>query len=608
MYFCFSEKRMAYFRIMILRMHSTRLTISTFYFFLALTGTSIPAFTQIIPDTSSKEQEAPVREFPEDTLNRRTPRGTVNGFIKAVAEQNFTRAGRYLNLDPSMSGEKDTEELVQVLQRLLDRGGQIMPYSWISTDPAGRTDDELPPELDRVGTVTIEGESVDLYVEETTGPEGGPIWLFSAETMERIAAADIEQDLVVEQILPDYFQETTWSGIPVGHWLLMVLLILPAYFAAWIIIRGIKYIIRLFWAKARTEPTAGIIYAFALPIRIYLAVWLFIILTQQLGISILLRQRLSGVTIIIGLVAVLILLWRLTDYMSIFGKRQMSMRGKASMVSVILFLRRVIKIAIVVFGIIAILGAIGVDVTTGLAALGIGGIALALGAQKTVENFVGSVTLVADQPVRVGDFCKVGDTVGTVESIGMRSTRIRTNDRTIVTIPNGEFSSTRIENYAHRDRFLIHKVIGVRYETTPDQIRYLLVELRSILYSHPLVDPNPARIRFLGFGDSSLDLEIFAFINANGFDQYLEVKEDLYLRMMDVIAASGTDFAFPSQTLYFAKDGGVSEEKTREAEERVRQWRANEELQIPKFDAERIQEIKNAIDYPPTGSSENKKK
>src|SRR5690606_23005857 len=135
---------------------------------------------------------------------------------------------------------------------------------------------------------------------------------------------------------------------------------------------------------------------------------------------------------------------------------------------------RAAKIAIVALGIIWILGAIGVDITTGLAALGIGGLALALGAQKTIENFVGSVTLITDQPIRVGDFCSVAGTTGTIEKIGMRSTRIRTLDRTVVTIPNGEFSSSKIENYAHRDRFWFHPVIGLRYETTPDQIRYLL--------------------------------------------------------------------------------------------------------------------------------------
>lgn len=185
---------------------------------------------------------------------------------------------------------------------------------------------------------------------------------------------------------------------------------------------------------------------------------------------------------------------------------------------------------------------------------------------------MGSVTLVADQPVRVGDFCKVGDTVGTVEQIGMRSTRIRTNDRTIVTIPNGEFSSLKIENYAHRDRFWFHPILTLRYETTPDQIRFLLVQLRSVLISHPKVDPDPARVRFIELGAHSLNIEIFAYIHASDYSGFLEIKEDLFLRMMDVVEASGTGFAFPSQTLYVARDKGISGEKALEAEEKVRKW------------------------------------
>lgn len=214
------------------------------------------------------------------------------------------------------------------------------------------------------------------------------------------------------------------------------------------------------------------------------------------------------------------------------------------------------------------------------------------GCTKTVENFVGSVTLIADQPVRVGDFCKVGDTVGTVEQIGMRSTRIRTLNRTVVTIPNGQFSSETIENYAHRDRFWFQTVLDLRYETTPDQIRFLLVELRSVLYAHPKVHPEPARVRFTGLGAASLNLEVFCYITAVNFDEFLEVREDLLLRIMDVVAESGTDFAFPSQTLYFAKDKGLSKEKSQQAEEKVRKWKEAHDMPIPSFENERIEKLK----------------
>jgi MscS family membrane protein len=192
-----------------------------------------------------------------------------------------------------------------------------------------------------------------------------------------------------------------------------------------------------------------------------------------------------------------------------------------------------------------------------------------------------------------------------VEQIGMLSTRIRTLARTIVTVPNRELSSLQIENYALRDRFWFHPTFGLRFETTPDQLRYLLVELRAVLYAHPKVDPDPARIRFTEIGADSLKLEVFAYVKAIDFDQFLEVQEDLYLRMMDVIEASGTGFAFPSQTLYVARDQGLSEDKTAAAEAQVRKWRENKEVQIPNFTAERIQQLRNTIPYPADGKAQS---
>ncbi|MBF6607719.1 MAG: mechanosensitive ion channel family protein, partial [Flavobacterium sp.] len=308
------------------------------------------------------------------------------------------------------------------------------------------------------------------------------------------------------------------------------------------------------------------------------------------------------ITVIIGLIAFLLLLWRLADFISGFTQKRMNKKGRATAVSVILFLRRAAKVAIVVFGTIVVLDTLGFDVTTGLAALGIGGIALALGAQKTVENFVGSVTLIADQPIRVGDFCTVSGVTGTVEQIGMRSTRIRTLGRTVVSIPNGEFSSSKIENYAHRDRFLLKHIFDLRYETTPDQIRYLLVELRTILYAHPMVNPDPARVRFISLASSSLQLEIYAYIDAPNFDVFLEVQEDLLLRMMDTVAASGTNFAFPSRTIYMARDKGLSEEKSAESHAKVSSWRESNDISIPNFEKGRIEELKGSITYPADGS------
>jgi MscS family membrane protein len=572
---------------------------------ILLLANSGNAQTNLLEKDSSKIQQDSTKIWPPDSLGRRSPRGTVEGFIRAVASRNYNSAALYLKLDSSLRKGQDSIKLAQALQTLLDKDGSIYPYSWISDDPAGLQDDNLGPNQDRIGVASVKGESFDLILESTQGSDGGPIWLFSSQTIQRVPldTATVKETTFVEKVSPQVLEESEWGGVPVAHWLTMLAIIVVAYLLATLITRFLVFIIPVVWIKARQESTAGIIHSFVLPIRLYLAVWIFVAGSRQAGISIIVRQRLNDVTVIVGLVAFLLLLWQLLDFLTRLVERRMLHHGNQSGVSAILFLRRAAKVALVVLGAIAILRTFGFDVTTWLTALGIGGIALALGTQKTVENFVGSVTIVADHPIRVGDFCKVGDVLGTVEQIGMRTTRIRTLGRTIISIPNGELSSAKIENFAPRDRFLFAPVLGLRYETTPDQIRYLLVELRKILYAHPKVNPDPARIRFIGFGENALNLEIFSYINTTSNDEFLEVQEDLLLRMMDVINASGSGLAFPSQTLYLAKDQGVSKERSAEAEEQVKKWREAGELQIPSFTSDAIRDLSGTIHYPAKGSS-----
>jgi MscS family membrane protein len=209
---------------------------------------------------------------------------------------------------------------------------------------------------------------------------------------------------------------------------------------------------------------------------------------------------------------------------------------------------------IVAIAIVALFHGLGFDVTAALAGLGVGGLAVALAAQKTLENLFGGLTLFADRPVAVGDFCRFGDRTGVVEEIGVRSTRIRTLDRTVVTVPNAEFSSLQIENFNLRDRIWYHPTLGLRYETTPAQLRRVMGDVTRLLREHAKVDPASARVRFVGFGQYSLDLEVFAYVATASFDEFLEIAEELNLRILDAVAASGTGFAFPTQRLYVEPD------------------------------------------------------
>ena len=246
----------------------------------------------------------------------------------------------------------------------------------------------------------------------------------------------------------------------------------------------------------------------------------------------------------------------------------------------------------------------GIPVYGIVAGLGVGGLAIALAAQPTVENLIGGLSLFADKPIRIGDLCQYGTEIGIVEAIGIRSTRIRGFDRKLTTIPNGMLSKMSIINYDQRDRILIQSVISVRYETTPEQLRYLLVKIREMLLGHPRIHHDPARARFFGFGDSSLDIEVFAYVKTRDRQEFFGIREDIFLRIMDIVQESGTGFAFPSQTLYVGRDNGLDAGRTEAAEAQVRQWRDEDSLAFPNFSPDQMRKIRGSVVYPAPGTTE----
>ncbi len=270
---------------------------------------------------------------------------------------------------------------------------------------------------------------------------------------------------------------------------------------------------------------------------------------------------------------------------------------------------RVLGLVIAALIILTGLTEIGVPVVPIAAGLGVGGLAVALAAQPTLENLIASLTLYFDRPLKVGDFCRYGEDpstgwlrIGTIEEIGLRSTRLRGIDRTVTTIPNADFAKLQLVNLTLRDRMLLRTTIALRYETTPEQLRFVLAKLREMLLAHPKITTEPARVRFVGFGDYSLNVEIFAYADTPDWNQFLGIQEDVHLRIMDIVKEAGTGFAFPSQTNYFARDGGLSNEKTEAAEAEVQAWRSGGTLPFPEFAQEHRERVLDTLAYPPEGA------
>ncbi|MEM9300958.1 MAG: mechanosensitive ion channel domain-containing protein [Pseudomonadota bacterium] len=243
---------------------------------------------------------------------------------------------------------------------------------------------------------------------------------------------------------------------------------------------------------------------------------------------------LAGVTYLVTrALAESVLVWRRTRALSVDGSR--------------------LRVGSQIFGFLAaawvlVAGAreLGADVVPLLAGLGIGGLAVALAAQKSIANYLGSLTLLANKPIREGDLVGFGDRIGTVEAIGLHATRIRTLERTQVTVPNASFSELQLENYSARDHRLLKTTLPLRFDTTVMQMRAMLDAVHGHLADHPKVLEDGLRVRFVGYSEHSKDIELFAYIDTTGTPEFLEIQKSLLLSIEEAINALGTTLAIPA--------------------------------------------------------------
>ncbi|MDB5491808.1 MAG: mechanosensitive ion channel protein MscS [Micavibrio sp.] len=508
---------------------------------------TVTAEAQLLPKNTTQEKTE--KDKPSDPLGRDTPRGTVAGFLSAVSDNDFEKAAQYLDTRSISRRSRKTADLAKDFGTLLDKGGRINPPAMLNGDTSGKQNDDLPDDTDKIGTIHSGNKDVDVLLQRIADETNQQIWVFSTQTVSQIAVLQKNiEDPLINSFLPSTLIEDKWYGAPIGHWLAVIIIFILSYGITWIVMRGIIRAMHHLFLKNKTGK--NVVDAFIAPISLYLAVWVFGLSCSYAGITILLRQYFGQLNVIIAWVALALLLWRLIDVFASMIQKRLSRNGRfKSFSSIIFFTRRITKFFFVVLTLILILDNLGVDVTAGLAALGIGGIALALGAQKTLENFIGSVAIILDHPIHIGDYCKIGDnTVGTIEDIGMRSTRVRTNDRTVITIPNGTLSTQQIENYARRDRILMTNKLRIRYDARPAQVKDLVNRINEIFAATPQIIQDPLAARFTGFIPEAMIIEIFVYVATADFNEFLRVQQDVMLQIMDAVEASGCSFALPIQT------------------------------------------------------------
>jgi MscS family membrane protein len=535
-----------------------------------------------------------------DPLGRNTPSNTVLGFLKAAQDGNLSIAAQYLQMSPAhrqAEGEQTAAKLKFVLDHVFS--GNLSRYN----QAEGTPQEGVPPGHQKLGTMSSGDVEVDLDVVRVSDPSAGKIWLISTDTLAKLPElyeqAEARQ---VESKLPAVLVKHQFAGMPLWQWAALILALPIAAGLGWIVLVLLQFPVR-WWARRRGHMDIANWRSVSGPVWLLTGTLIHRAIGASLRMPLLPRHYYFQVTSVALILSTTWLVWQATQW----SLRRVRMRalshGLAGTGSLMLLGERIVKFIIFVLGVLAVFSSLGFNMSTALAGLGIGGLAIGFGAQKTIENLFGGVSVLGDEVFRVGDVCRFGDRTGVVEDIGLRSTRIRTDERTLVAIPNGTVATINLENLSSRDKILFKTTLGLRLDSKADHVRFILSEIRKLLYSHPKVETTTVRVRLIDAAGTALTIEVMVYVLTRDFNEFAAVREDLLLRMLDIMEESGGALAAPAQTLYLNRDTGPEKEKAESAAQKIAALRDGKQLPFPDYHANEISSFKGSIEYPPSESS-----
>ena len=474
----------------------------------------------------------------KDPLGRSTPQESVFQFLEACHARDYSKAIYYLDLRhmPAAARAKDGPELARQLEDLLD--DTPFDITTLSRDADGDQADGLAPNVDRLASFQVDGQTVALQLERLELRPGLHVWEVSADSVALIPKAhQAVAETPFEKKLPQALVTFEILDTPVWRWI--ALLVMGV--ALWIVT---GFLSRALVAVLRSLVDAP---GFRGPVRVALLVAGFRGAMEFASPATLSRTFLERA---LGLILSLAAAWAGAVAVDLIAQRwhsRLDPRMQAVSYSVLPLGRQVLKLSFFLIAILGVLSVWGYNTTAILAGVGVGGVAIALAAQKTIEDLFGGISVISDRPVLVGDVCHFGDRTGTVMHIGLRSTRIRTPDRTVISVPNGKFATMTLENISGRDKIWFHPTVNLRRDTASDQLLRVLESFREILTGHPKVETGKMPVRFIGVGAYSLDVEVAAYVTSCDNDEFLEIQQDLLLQMLRAVEQAGTGLAVPLQ-------------------------------------------------------------
>lgn len=468
----------------------------------------------------------------------------------------------------------------------------VLDLTRISSEPEGSLEDGLPEDLERVGTVSLSDEVIPVYLQRIEEADGTLVWRVSNATVVRIP--DMWDELGysalnvwLSQVLPEFYV------LGMGNF--QVAILLATAIGGWFVTGWISLLIAGLGGRFSNPWQHAISRFLRVPLRLILYVALIRIVIANLGLSVIAKAYLQS-SPLEYLVAVILAFGLLNLYRD-YKIRQLELHGDVEYVALIKPVVVILRIIVATTAALMWADQAGFNVSTLIAGLGVGSLAVALAAQKTLENVIGAITLYTARPIRPGDWCRFGQIQGTVEEIGLRSVTLRTQNRTLVTVPNSMFSSADIENFSVRDRIRFYKLLQLQMPA-PDQLRAILGEFRALFAAHPMVQQNTISVRLADIEAATAVVRLDAGILTRNYEEYLAVAEDLNLRIIEIVHQNGAIFSGPGQVLQIRDFQQASETKLQEVEAKLEGWRQGDGLPFPDLSDQEKQQLKGSLEYP----------
>lgn len=488
---------------------------------------------------------------PEDALNRGNPRGSIVGFLQAASKFDFEQAAEYLDLRniPDEASELGGRELARRLNHILSRAVWLDDVT-VSESAEGVRGDGLPEYRDELTKIPMPDGPVPIWMQKVPRGDGENIWKISNRSVAMIPELYDQYSFPapVERVRGWFPENASFLGFELFKWAIVVAVVL----ASWPVLYLAGLLLSRLFSKPGHDVYPYVRKVFTGP---FVLIGILVILgnvVRELGAGAYAQKLMEVHTM--HTIALVWAFWAVINLFKSYQQGKLTKNHRPGAAKLMQPLSTLLKMLVVIFALLFWLNNLGVNITTVLAGLGVGGLAVALALQKPIEDMMGALTIFSQAPLRVGDTCRYGDILGVVEDIGLRTTRIRTLTNTLVSVPNAQIATVEVENLTYRTKIRYWPTLRLRYDTKPECMQRACERIRVMLQDDVQVHDEPLRVRMTDFAEDAILVKVHSFLDTTNFDESLEIAERLNYRIMEILRAEQVRFALPGRTIQLEGD------------------------------------------------------